>query len=82
MKQDVDRTSTVHEHPLELDAVDAGVEDEGETTKFQDCCPLVHSAEGDFTVGLGREPRIRDEVVGIDDAQAGPLQQLALTLGL
>jgi hypothetical protein len=82
MKQDVDRTAIVHKHPLESDAVDAGVEDEGEMTRFWDCRPPVCSAEGDFIVGPGQEPGIRDEVVGIDDTQAGPLQQLALALGL
>jgi hypothetical protein len=30
-------------------------------------------AEGDFMVGPSQEPRIEDEVVGVDDAQAGPL---------
>jgi hypothetical protein len=34
MKQDVDRTTTVHEHPLESNDVDAGVEDEEEMTRF------------------------------------------------
>jgi hypothetical protein len=34
MKQDVDGTATVHEYPLELDAIDAGVEDEGKMTRF------------------------------------------------
>jgi hypothetical protein len=33
-------------------------------------------------VGPSQEPRIGDEVVGVDDAQAGLLQQLALVLGL
>jgi hypothetical protein len=82
MKQDVDGTATIYEHPLEPDAVDAGVEDEGKTTRFRNCHPSVCSAEGDFTVRLSQEPEIGDEVVGVDDAQAGPLQQLALTLGL
>jgi hypothetical protein len=81
-KQDVDRTATVHEHPLEPDAVDAGVKDEGKTTRFWNCHPPVCSAEGDFVVGPSWEPRIRDEVVGVDDAQAGPLQELAFALGL
>jgi hypothetical protein len=31
-------------------------------------------------VGPGREPGIGDEVIGVDDAQAGPLQQLAFAL--
>jgi hypothetical protein len=82
MKQDVDGTATVHEYPLKLDAVDAGVEDEGKTTRFQNCYPPVYSTEGDFAVGPGRESRIGDEVVGVDDVQVGPLQQLALVLGL
>jgi hypothetical protein len=73
-KQDVDGTATVHEHPLKPDAVDAGVEDERKITKFRNCHPPVYSAEGDFTVGPSREPRIRDEVVSVGDAQAGPLQ--------
>jgi hypothetical protein len=34
MKQDVDGTATIHEHPLEPDAVDAGVKNEGKTTRF------------------------------------------------
>jgi hypothetical protein len=42
-------------------------------TRFRNCRPPVCSAERDFTVGLGREPRIGDEVVGVEDAQAGPL---------
>jgi hypothetical protein len=33
-------------------------------------------------VGPGREPGIGDEVVGVDDAQPGLLEQLALALGL
>jgi hypothetical protein len=82
VKQDVDGTSTVYEYPLEPDAVDAGVEDEGKMTRFWNYRPLVCSAEGDFMVGLGQEPGIGDEVIGVDDAQAGPLQQLALALGL
>jgi hypothetical protein len=65
-----------------MDAVDAGVEDEGKTTRFQNCRPPVCSAEGDFVVGLSRELGIGDEVVGVDDAQAGTLQQLAFALGL
>jgi hypothetical protein len=51
-------------------------------TRFRNCRPPVCSAEGDFAMGLGWEPGIRDEVVGVDDAQGGPLQQIALTLGL
>jgi hypothetical protein len=34
VKQDVDGTATVHEHPLEPNDVDAGVEDEGKTIRF------------------------------------------------
>jgi hypothetical protein len=34
VKQDVDGAATVDEHPIEPDTVDAGVEDEGETTRF------------------------------------------------
>jgi hypothetical protein len=34
VKQDVDGTATIHEHPLEPDVVDAGVKDVGETTRF------------------------------------------------
>jgi hypothetical protein len=34
VKQDVDGTTTIYEHPLELDAVDVGVEDEGKMTRF------------------------------------------------
>jgi hypothetical protein len=82
MKQDVNGTATVHEYPLKPDAIDAGVEDERKSTRFQDCRPPVCLVEGDFTVGLGREPRIGDEVVGVDDTQISPLQQLALALGL
>jgi hypothetical protein len=82
VKQDVDGTATVHEHPLELDTVDAGVEDEGKTTRFWNCCPPVCSAKGDFMVGPSWEPGIGDEVIGVDDAQASPLQQLAFALGL
>jgi hypothetical protein len=67
VKQDVDGTATVHEYPLEPDAVDAGVEDEGKMTRFRNCRPPVCSAKGDFMVGPGREPRIRDEVIGVDD---------------
>jgi hypothetical protein len=74
VKQDVDGAAIVDEHPLEPDTVDAGVKDEGETTRFRNCCPPICSAEGDFTVGLGRESRIRDEIIGIDDAQASMLQ--------
>jgi hypothetical protein len=37
-------------------------------------------AEGDFVVGPSRYPGIRDEVIGVDDAQPGPLQQLTLAL--
>jgi hypothetical protein len=81
-KQDVDGTATVHEHPLKSDAVDARVKDEGKSTRFWNCRPPVCSTEGDFTVGPGWEPRIGDEVVGVDDVQTGPLQQLALALGL
>jgi hypothetical protein len=33
-------------------------------------------------VGPGQEPGIIDEAVVVDDTQAGPLQQLALALGL
>jgi hypothetical protein len=33
-------------------------------------------------MGPGQEPGIRDEVVGVDDAQTSQLQQLALALGL
>jgi hypothetical protein len=33
-------------------------------------------------VGPGWEPVIGDEVIGVDDAQTSPLQQLALMLGL
>jgi hypothetical protein len=33
-------------------------------------------------VGLGRKPRIGDEVVGVDDVQTGTFEQLALMLGL
>jgi hypothetical protein len=78
----VDGTATIHEYPLEVDAVDAGVEDEGKTTRFQNCRPPVCSTEGDFAVGPGWKLEIGDEVVGVDDVQAGPLQQLALMLGL
>jgi hypothetical protein len=53
MKQDVDGAVIVNEHPLEPNTVDAGVEDEGEMTKFQNFRPPICSAEGDFTVGLG-----------------------------
>jgi hypothetical protein len=81
-KQDVDGTAIVHEHPLKPDVVDAGVKDEGKTTRFWNCHPPVCSAEGDFMVGPSREPRIRDEVVDVDSTQAGPLQELAFALGL
>jgi hypothetical protein len=74
VKQDVDGAATVDEHPLELDTVDAGVEDEWETTRFWNCYPPICSAEGDFTVGPGRESGIKDEIIGIDDAQASTLQ--------
>jgi hypothetical protein len=51
-------------------------------TRFHNCCPPVYSAKGDFAVGPGWKPKIGDEVVGVDDVQAGLLQQLALVLGL
>jgi hypothetical protein len=51
-------------------------------TRFWNCRPPICSVEGDFSVGLGREPWIGDEVIGVDDAQVGPLQQLVLALGL
>jgi hypothetical protein len=51
-------------------------------TRFQNCYPPVYSAEGDFAFGPGWKPEIGDEVVGVDDVQAGPLQQLALVLRL
>jgi hypothetical protein len=73
-KQDVGGAAPVDEHPLEPDTIDVGVEDEGEMTRFQNCRPSVCSAEGDFTVGLGQESGIRDEVIGIDDSQASALQ--------
>jgi hypothetical protein len=73
VKQDVDGTATVHEHPLELDVVDAGVKNEGKMTRFRNCRPPICSAEGDFTVGPSREPGVGDEVVGVDDTQAGSL---------
>jgi hypothetical protein len=41
-------------------------------TRFQNCRPPVCSAEGDFMVGPSQEPRIEDEVIGVDDAQVGP----------
>jgi hypothetical protein len=82
VKQDVDGTATIHEYPLKPDVVDAGVEDEGKMTRFHNCYPPVYSTEGDFVMGPGREPRIGDEVVGVDDVQVGLLQQLALVLGL
>jgi hypothetical protein len=74
VKQDIDGTTTINEHPLKPDAVDAGVEDERKMTRFRNCHPPVCLAEGDFAVGPSRKPRIRDEVIGVDDAQAGPLQ--------
>jgi hypothetical protein len=82
MKQDVDGTATIHEHPFEPDAVDAGVEDEGKMTRFWNCRPPICSVKGDFMEGRSREPRIKDEVIDVDDAQAGLLQQLAFALGL
>jgi hypothetical protein len=33
-------------------------------------------------VGPSREPGIGDEVIGVDDAQVGPLQQLAFALDI
>jgi hypothetical protein len=66
--------SVTDEHPLESDIVDAGVEDKGEMTRFRNCRPPICSAEGDFTVGPGQESGIRDEIIGIDDAQASTLQ--------
>jgi hypothetical protein len=81
-KHDVDGTATVYEHPLKPDAVDARVEDKGKLTRFWNYRPPVCSAEEDFVVGPGGESGIRDEVVGIDDVQTGPLLQLALVLGL
>jgi hypothetical protein len=45
VKQDVDGAATIDEHSLKPDTIDAGVEDEGETTRFQNCRPPVRSAK-------------------------------------
>jgi hypothetical protein len=82
VKQDVNGTTTVHEYPFEPDTIDAGVEDEGKTTRFWNCRPPVCSVEGDFMVGPSQEPRIGDDVIGVNHTQAGPLQQFTFALGL
>jgi hypothetical protein len=53
VKQDVDGTATVYENPLELDAVDAGIEDEGKSTRFRNYGPSVFTVEGDFSMRPG-----------------------------
>jgi hypothetical protein len=73
VKQDVDGTTTVYEDPLELDAVDVGIEDEGKSTSFRNYGPPVFTVEGDFSVRPGWKPRISNEAVGIGDAHASPL---------
>jgi hypothetical protein len=55
LEQDVDGAAAINEHPIELDAADAGVEDKGEPTRFRDCHPAVLSAEGDLAMRPGRE---------------------------
>jgi hypothetical protein len=73
VKQDVDGTTTVYEDPLKLDVVDAGIEDEGKSTRFRNYGPPVFTVEGDFSVRPGWKPGIGNETVGVGDANASPL---------
>jgi hypothetical protein len=81
-EQDVNGTATIYKDPLELDAVDAGIEDEGKPARFRNYGPPVFAVEGDFSVRLGWKPRIGDEVVGIGNAHASSFEQFALAFGL
>jgi hypothetical protein len=51
-EQDVDGTTTVYEDPLEQDAVDVGIEDEGKSARFRNYVPLVFMGKRDFLVRL------------------------------
>jgi hypothetical protein len=53
VKQDVNGTTTVYKDPLELDAVDAGIKDEGKSARFKNYDPLAFTVEGDFSVRPG-----------------------------
>jgi hypothetical protein len=82
VKQDVDGTTTVYENPLELDAVDAGTEDGGKSTRFRNYGPSVFMVEGDFSMRPGQKPGVGDEAINIGDTHASPFEQFALVFGL
>jgi hypothetical protein len=82
VKQDVDGTATIYEDPLEPDAIDAGIKDEGKSMRFGNYGPSVFMIEGDFSMRPGRKPGVGDEAIGVGDAQASPFDQFALVFGL
>jgi hypothetical protein len=53
VEQDVNGTTTVYKDPLEPDAVDARIEDEGKLARFMNYGPPVFAVEGDFLVRPG-----------------------------
>ena len=77
-EQEVDGTTTIGEHPLEADGIDAWVEDQGEAPWLRNSSPPILTTERDLAMRPREEPWVGDSFVVARDIETFAFEQLVL----